>query len=220
MLEQASKMNILSIIQEDFIICRNSYCPCVSYIMLKTILLLNIYNIYIQKLYTSLETEHAALRVWCQEREQNRFFPNSLSQSRNMKYEHEWTFYRHLTEFMSFIQSLLTSTSLISPIAHPCHHPACSCLIMDSPHGKLSCQTSSCWGSKSTEGKFSINTQEFGKKTSRLTARLTVCLHVWQWVLCSVQIGKRLTCNWFLKGILPRSAIVLCCLKELREPEQ
>lgn len=41
---------------------------------------------------------------------------------------------------------------------------------------KLSCQTSRCWGSKITEGTFSINTEVFGKQTNRLTTRLPVSM--------------------------------------------
>lgn len=74
---------------------------------------------------------------------------------RKMKYQHDWTLYLHLTEFIFFI-SQFTDTH--------------SCMLMAN-NGftrwkvKLSCQTSRRWGSKFTNGTFSINSQDSGKQT-------------------------------------------------------
>lgn len=88
-------------------------------------------------------------------------------------------------EFMSFIFRVYSLWCLSS------HIPA---IMLMANNGftrwkvKLFCQTSSCWGSKvETEGTFSINTEVFGKQTSSLT----VCFHVWQWVLWSVENGGK-----------------------------
>lgn len=75
---------------------------------------------------------------------------------------------------------------------------------------KLSCQTSRCWGSKITEGTFSINTEVFGKQTNRLTTRLPVSMFgirvfgAWKW-------GK----GNFSKVYFPDQQ--LFCVKQKRE---
>lgn len=119
-----------------------------------------------------------------------------------------------MSDFMCFIKSLQLCCTCLP--THPRHHLTCSWLIMDPPDGKwnyLAKPVAADEAELLREHFPSILKQEFGKQTSRLTARLTVCLHVWQWVLV-LRLGK----GWVVEGFFKRYRLdqqLLCCLKEL-----
>lgn len=64
---------------------------------------------------------------------------------------------------------------------------------MDSPDGKQSylAKPVAAESVKLLREHFPSILKNFGEQTSRLTAHLTVCLHVWQWLLCSVEIEEK-----------------------------
>lgn len=94
--------------------------------------------------------------------------------------------YKSESKCLDLYPDIYISTSVPDVSHHTSStHPTCSWPIMDSPHGKSFPRTSNCRGTEITEGTFSINVQEFGEQTGRLTTRLSVCLRVWQGALCN-----------------------------------
>lgn len=107
--------------------------------------------IYIQKHNSSVCILARGLSmklVWCHERGQNRLFPNRFPECESQSVAETWN---------------MSMSELTDADVSNCTTLPPSCMLMANNGStrwevELSCQTSRCWGSKITEGKFSINT--------------------------------------------------------------
>lgn len=93
----------------------------------------------------------------------------------------------------------------MSPIVQPCHHPACSRLIMDPPDGKWSYLAKPVDAEAATlltEHFPSIPKNLVSKPAGLPLVQLSVSMFGTGF-FGSAEMGKRLTCNWFFRRNTP-----------------